>query len=95
MHKDIIELKQRMANIELLLSDLIKLFLERDVGMNNELLSLKQAATYLHLSISRIYGLIYDKKLTPVQRGERSKILFKRTELNRYLKEGNEINNNH
>lgn len=61
---------------------------ETDVGNeNNSLLSLKQAGDFLHLSVSRMYCLIYQKKLIPVQRTGRSKILFSKEELNRYLGE--------
>jgi hypothetical protein len=75
-------------NIERLLEELVNRNGERDVGTHNERpLSMKQAADFLHLSISRMYGLIYEKKLIPLQRMGRSKILFSIQELNRFLNE--------
>lgn len=88
MHAELHELKDRIMNIERLLEELVNSNEERDVGTNNERpLSMKQAADFLHLSISRMYGLIYEKKLTPLQRMGRSKILFSMQELNRFLNE--------
>ena len=88
MYTELQELKDRIMNIERLLEELVKRNGERDVGTNNERpLSMKQAADFLHLSISRVYGLIYEKKLMPLQRMGRSKILFSIRELNRFLNE--------
>lgn len=88
MQAELQELKDRIMNIERLLEELVNRNGERDVGTNNERpLSMKQAADFLHLSISRMYGLIYEKKLMPLQRMGRSKILFSIKELNRFLNE--------
>ena len=88
MQAELQELKDRIMNIERLLEELVNRNGERDVGTNNERpLSMKQAADFLHLSISRMYGLIYEKKLIPLQRMGRSKILFSIQELNRFLNE--------
>lgn len=88
MQAELQELKDRIMNIERLLEELVNRNGERDVGTNNERpLSMKQAANFLHLSISRMYGLIYEKKLMPLQRMGRSKILFSLQELNRFLNE--------
>lgn len=88
MQAELQELKDRIINIERLLEELVNRNGERDVGTNNERpLSMKQAADFLHLSISRVYGLIYEKKLMPLQRMGRSKILFSIRELNRFLNE--------
>lgn len=88
MQAELQELKCRIMNIERLLEELVNRNGERDVGSNNERpLSMKQAADFLHLSISRMYGLIYEKKLIPLQRTGRSKILFSIQELNRFLNE--------
>lgn len=88
MQAELQELKDRIMNIERLLEELVNRNRERDVGTNNERpLSMKQAADFLHLSISRMYGLIYEKKLMPLQRMGRSKILFSIQELNRFLNE--------
>ncbi len=53
-------------------------------------LTMKLAAEYLQLSQSRIYSLIYEKRLTPIQRQKGSKILFTTEELDNYLKQGGE-----
>ena len=88
MQAELRELKDRIMNIERLLEELVNRHGERDVGRNNERpLSMRQAADFLHLSISRMYGLIYEKKLMPLQRMGRSKILFSILELNRFLNE--------
>ena len=88
MYAELQELRGRMMNIERLLEELVNRNGERDVGTNNERpLSMKQAADFLHLSISRMYGLIYEKKLMPLQRMGRSRILFSIQELNRFLNE--------
>ena len=90
MHEELKGLTEKLDNIEKLLMQLLTQRQETDVGNdNNSLLSLKQTGEFLHLSVSRIYSLIYQKKLMPVQRTGRSKILFSKEELNRYLKERN------
>jgi len=49
-------------------------------------LPIQKAAEYLHLSVSRLYGLIYSGELIPIQRNKKGRILFSLEELNRYLK---------
>ncbi|MBS1779252.1 MAG: helix-turn-helix domain-containing protein [Bacteroidetes bacterium] len=86
MNEQLKKLTERLERIENLLEQLIVRTKETDVGgNNNKPLSLKQAADYLHLSVSRMYSLIYQKKLNPVQRKRNSKLLFYVSELNRYL----------
>ena len=86
MNEEIRELTRRIEKIECLLEQLTKnkYPIERDDGKP---ISMKQAAYFLHLSISRIYGLIYEGKLTPIQRKRKNKILFSKDELKRFLKE--------
>jgi excisionase family DNA binding protein len=48
-------------------------------------LAIQQAAEYLQLSASRLYGLIYSGKLTPMQRNKKGRVLFSLEELNKYL----------
>lgn len=85
MNIELIELKRRVEKIERLLEQYVNNnpSIERDDGKP---LSMKQAADFLHLSVSRIYGLIYEGKLTPIQRKRKNKILFSYEELNRFLK---------
>jgi hypothetical protein len=95
MKQELQQLSERITHMEQLLEELIHHFGEKDIGMGKEKpLSLKQAADFLHLSVSRMYSLIYEKKLFPIQRTSRSKILFTQQELNRFLiesKSGNQI----
>jgi excisionase family DNA binding protein len=84
------QLTDRVMHIEQLLEKLVSQIGEKDVGSDKEKpLTLKQAADFLHLSVSRVYSLIYEKKLAPIQRTGRSKILFSRNELNKFLMEKN------
>lgn len=48
-------------------------------------LTVKEAATFLDLSYSTIYKLVHFKKLTPIQRIKRGRLLFSIQELNRFL----------
>lgn len=75
---------ERVASIENSLAMLVAARAETDVGQNI-LFSLKDAADFLHLSVSRIYALIYQKKLTPFQTSKNSRILFSKDELDNYL----------
>ena len=79
------ELTKRVENLERLLQQFTKNNdpVERDDGKP---LSMKQTSDFLHLSISRIYGLIYEGKLNPLQRKRKNKILFSKDELSRFLK---------
>ena len=84
------KIMDKLNNIEQLLLHIVRHGAEKDVGNNDaSLLSLKQAADFLHLSQSSIYKLIYNKKLTPVQRSARSRILFTKEHLTYYLKQSN------
>jgi hypothetical protein len=49
------------------------------------LFSLSEAAEKLKLSPSRVYALIYEGKLIPVQREKYSRIQFSTQSLNQYL----------
>jgi excisionase family DNA binding protein len=55
--------------------------------INSPPLSLKEAATYLHLSVSRVYSLVYAGKLQTLQHTKRGKLLFSKEHLNQYLYE--------
>lgn len=79
MEQQLESVLQRLDRIELLLAKL------RDPPNNSKSFTLKEAAAYLRLSVSRMYGLIYDGSLKPMQRQRNSKILFTIEELDRYL----------
>jgi len=86
MEEQMKKLAGRLERIEELLKQLVMQTKEKDVGSDNSRpLSMKQAANYLHLSVSRIYSLIYQKKLNPIQRKRNSKLLFSISELDNYL----------
>jgi len=50
-------------------------------------LSLQEAATYLHLSVSRVYSLVYAGRLQTLQHTKRGRHLFSKEHLNQYLYE--------
>lgn len=84
------QLMEKLDGIERLLQQIFRQEAEKDVGNNNKaLLSLKQAAAFLHLSESSMYKLIYKKKLVPVQRSTKSKILFEQGHLVAFMKQSN------
>jgi len=58
---------------------------------NNKTLNAEQAAEYLHLSLSRIYCLVCDGKLKPLQRKKYGRILFTKEGLNEYLQENKQV----
>jgi excisionase family DNA binding protein len=50
-------------------------------------LTIEQAAAYLHLSVSRVYDLVYAGKLQPLQHRKHGRLLFSNQHLNQYLYE--------
>ena len=85
MQNQLTELTERLEKIELLLAQVL---MRKDGKKDDDkLLSIKEAAGYLHLSVSRMYSLIYEGKLKPIQRRKNSKILFSTLELDSYLAE--------
>ena len=85
MQNQLTELTERLEKIELLLAQVL---MRKDGKKDDDkLLSIKEAAGYLHLSVSRMYSLIYEGKLKPIQRMKNSKILFSTQELDSYLAE--------
>ena len=85
MQNQLTELTERLEKIELLLAQVL---MRKDGKKDDDkLLSIKEAASYLHLSVSRMYSLIYEGKLKPIQRRKNSKILFSTQELDNYLAE--------
>ena len=79
MEQQLESVLERLDRIEQLLAKL------RDPPDNKNSYTLKEAAAYLRLSVSRMYSLIYDGNLKPIQRQRNSKILFTMEELNRYV----------
>ena len=88
MEQELENVIKRLEKIEYLLEQLAS---KPAAGSpKGKLLSMKQAAEYLQLSRSRIYSLIYEKLLQPVQKQRGSKIFFTAAELDNYLKQGND-----
>ncbi len=86
MEQGIKEVISRLDRIEWLLGQLTG-----ETGKSasrNRPLTMTQAAAYLQLSQSRIYSLIYEKQLKPIQRQKGSKIFFTTQELDNYQKQG-------
>ena len=50
-----------------------------------ETFTIKEAAKKLNLSVARVYALIYEGKLRPLQREKYSRIQFTQEILNQYL----------
>jgi len=89
MEQHLEKVLKRLDKIEQLLEQLT-LYPDRK-NEAGKTLSMKQSADYLHLSISRIYSLIYEGRLQTIQRQKNSKILFSIDELNNYLNEGSKL----
>ena len=82
METDLNPLHQKL---DLLLEEIRDLKKQKP-SLNDELLfSISEAAEKLKLSSSRVYALIYEGKLTPLQRGKYSRIQFSLESLNQYL----------
>lgn len=81
MHTDIEILHARIDRIESLLQQI----LDSRKKESQQLLSTQEAADFLNLSRARIYQLIYQKTIQPLQKLKRGRILFEVNELNRYL----------
>lgn len=52
--------------------------------MNNALLNVPEAASYLHISISTLYRWVHQKKIKHVKIG--SRVLFSQDDLNEFVK---------
>jgi excisionase family DNA binding protein len=53
---------------------------------DREMITVPQAAEFLHLSVPTIYGLLHRRELPSLKRGKR--VYFKKADLMRYLEEG-------
>jgi predicted DNA-binding transcriptional regulator AlpA len=86
MNEQLTLLTERLAKIEKLLIQLINQRKDAIEGnYEDKPLSLRQAAKFLHLSASRVYSLIYQKKLKPIQTVKNGKIRFLKDELTKYM----------
>lgn len=79
------ELHQIHQKLDLLLNEIRKLQGQKAIVTDGNLFTIEQAAQKLNLSTSRVYALIYDGKLKPLQREKYSRIQFNQEILNQYL----------
>lgn len=88
MNEKLNKILRQLALINEKLDSLSHLSVERNiVKTDNKPLSAKEAASYLHLSLSRIYCLITEGKLKPLQKKKYARLLFTIDQLNEYLSE--------
>jgi len=78
------ELQKINVKLDLLLSEVRKLQNANAPPHSDETFTIDQAAKKLNLSTSRVYALIYEGKLIPLQREKYSRIQFNQTILNQY-----------
>ena len=82
-------MKEDLQNIDrkldLLLIEVSKLRNLHSFSKNKETFTIKEAAKKINLSVARVYALIYEGKLRPLQREKYSRIQFTQEILNQYL----------
>ena len=79
------ELQKIHQKLDLLLNEVRKLQGLKATGTGGNSFTIEQAAQKLNLSTSRVYALIYEGKLKPLQREKYSRIQFNQEILNQYL----------
>jgi excisionase family DNA binding protein len=85
--KTVQEIVEKVNNIE-------RLLLERPVSINTEtsdLLTIKQAAEFITLSVPTIYGLVHRAEIPVNKRGKR--LYFSKKELTTWIKAGRKKTN--
>lgn len=80
------EIEARLINIECLLHDIVNTKPQQPQTAVDELLTIEQAATLLHLSRPTIYRLVGDRAVPHSKRGKR--LYFSRTELLTWAQSG-------
>lgn len=78
------ELEKINQKLDLLLGEVRKLQKANAPPNAEETFTIHEAAKKLNLSKSRVYALIYEGKLIPLQREKYSRIQFNQTILNQY-----------
>jgi excisionase family DNA binding protein len=86
------ELQTLHHKLDLLLREIRELKKQSASFHNEAFFSISEAAKKLNLSTSRVYALIYEGKLHPVQREKYSRLQFNTESINQYL-HGNEQDN--
>jgi excisionase family DNA binding protein len=88
MNEKLNKILRQLALINEKLDCLSHFSVERNIAKtDNKPLSAKEAAGYLHLSLSRIYCLINEGKLKALQKKKYARLLFTTDQLNEYLSE--------
>ncbi len=77
------EIQQIHHKLDLLITEVKKLQKQAPAGEKS--FGIQEAARRLHLSVSRVYALIYEGKLKPLQREKYSRIQFTEKNLNQYI----------
>ena len=81
------DLKTLQQKLDLLLQEVREIKAQNASPDTETLFSISEAAKKLKLSISRVYALIYERKLHPVQREKYSRIQFNTQSIDQYLYE--------
>ncbi|WP_142683024.1 helix-turn-helix domain-containing protein [Chitinophaga polysaccharea] len=84
MHEELEDIRQRLYEVDRKIELLLQLA-RNDAIDRQPPLSATQAAAYLHLSLSRVYCLIAEGRLQPLQRKKYGRILFSLQHLRQYL----------
>jgi len=79
------ELQEIHQKLDLLLNEVRKMQGQKATVTDGSRFTIEQAAKKLNLSTSRVYALIYEGKLKPLQREKYSRIQFNQEILNQYL----------
>lgn len=79
------DLQNINRKLDLLLLEIGKLQSLLSFSCTEERFTIKEAAKKLNLSVTRVYALIYEGKLKPLQREKYSRIQFTQEILNQYL----------
>ena len=79
------EIEKINQKLDLILNEVRKLLKANAPPLIEETFTIDEAAKKLNLSKSRVYALIYEGKLIPLQREKYSRIQFNQEILNQYL----------
>ena len=74
------QLSDRLENIERLLSQIEK---AGNTQSSDDLMIIKQAAEFIHLSLPTVYGLVSNRKIPFMKKGKR--LYFSKKELTQWL----------
>ena len=87
MNNPFVEIEARLSNIENLILDL-KYPIEKRDKTENDLLTIKQAAELLNLSVPTIYGYVHRTEIPVCKRAGTKRLIFSKQELIEWVKAG-------